>query len=84
MKRAHFAEARELLAKYLPQTRLVRARSLEKTPEQKVYLKLESELPTHSFKARGAIYALSAWAGGLAMACLLQHSGPTPGPYCRL
>jgi threonine dehydratase len=54
-----FVEARELLARHLPQTRLVRARSLEENPEEKIYLKLESELPTGSFKVRGAIYALS-------------------------
>lgn len=59
MEWKRFVEARELLSRYLPQTRLIGARSLEKTPEQKVYLKLESELPTHSFKVRGAIYALS-------------------------
>jgi threonine dehydratase len=56
---ARFVEARELLAKYLPRTRLVRAQSLERNLEQQVYLKLESELPTGSFKVRGAIYALS-------------------------
>ena len=49
-----------MLAQYLPRTRMVRAPSLEKTPEQRVYLKLESELPTNSFKVRGAIYALRA------------------------
>jgi threonine dehydratase len=52
------AAARELLAKYLPRTRLIPAQSLRKSPEQNVCLKLESELPTGSFKVRGAIYAL--------------------------
>ena len=52
------AGARELLSKYLPQTRLVAAPSLSK-PGADVYLKLESELPTGSFKPRGAIYALA-------------------------
>ena len=52
------AAARELLAKYLPRTRLIPAQSLRKFPEQNVCLKLESELPTGSFKVRGAIYAL--------------------------
>src|SRR5499425_913073 len=60
MEWARFVEARELLASYLPQTRLVAALSLRKNPSQKVYLKLESELPTGSFKVRGALYALHA------------------------
>ena len=51
-------QARELLARYLPVTRAVAARSLSSdgTP---VYLKLETDLPTGSFKPRGAIYALA-------------------------
>lgn len=48
-----------MLSPYLLRTRLVRAASLESEPEQKVFLKVESELPTGSFKVRGAIYALS-------------------------
>jgi threonine dehydratase len=51
--------ARELLSKYLPLTRLVQAQSLSRESAH-VYLKLESELPTGSFKPRGALYALSA------------------------
>jgi threonine dehydratase len=39
-------------------TRLVRAVSLS-TPGRDVYLKLETELPTGSFKVRGAVHALS-------------------------
>jgi len=58
MERGRFREAREFLAKHLPQTLLVLAPSLQKNPEQKVYLKLENELPTSSFKVRGALYAL--------------------------
>jgi len=54
-----FEDARTLLSRYLPETRLVRATSLETNSEQQVFLKLESELPTGSFKVRGAIYALS-------------------------
>src|SRR5258707_12114703 len=54
-----FSEAREVLSRYLPRTRLVRAASLEVNSKQKVFLKLESEMPTGSFKVRGAIYALS-------------------------
>jgi threonine dehydratase len=51
-------EARELLRKYLRPTRLVRAESLEDRSGAQVYLKLESDLPTDSFKPRGALFAL--------------------------
>ena len=47
-----------MLSRYLPKTRLTRAASLERNSEQHVFLKLENELPTSSFKVRGAIYAL--------------------------
>jgi threonine dehydratase len=59
MELGKFKTAREVLSKYLPKTRLVRAASLETESEQQVFLKLENELPTGSFKVRGAIYALS-------------------------
>src|SRR5260221_4300827 len=58
MELRRFSEAREVLSRYVPQTRLVRAPSLEANSKQKVFLKLESEMPTGSFKVRGAIYAL--------------------------
>lgn len=58
MERGRFREAREFLAKHLPQTLLLLAPSLQQNPQQKVYLKLENELPTSSFKVRGALYAL--------------------------
>ena len=51
--------ARELLSRFLPRTRLVEAASLIEIANVPVRLKLESELPTGSFKVRGAIYALS-------------------------
>jgi threonine dehydratase len=51
--------ARELLSRHLPRTRLVEAVSLTEIAKAPVRLKLESELPTGSFKVRGAIYALS-------------------------
>ncbi len=51
-------DARKLLRRYLRPTRLVRAESLERHSGTQVYLKLESELPTGSFKPRGALYAL--------------------------
>jgi threonine synthase len=51
-------EARELLRKYLRPTRLVRAESLERRSKGQVRLKIESDLPTGSFKPRGALFAL--------------------------
>jgi threonine dehydratase len=51
-------EAQELLAKHFATTPLARATSLD-THQRTVYLKIESELPTGSFKVRGAVYALS-------------------------
>lgn len=52
-------EAQKVLRKDLPVTRLVRADSLSKSAGEEVYLKLESDLPTGSFKPHGAVYALS-------------------------
>jgi threonine dehydratase len=51
-------EARKLLRPYLPCTRLVAAPSITRG-DRSVFLKLESELPTGSFKPRGALYALA-------------------------
>jgi threonine dehydratase len=53
------SEAREVLRKHLPITRLVPATRLGREKGCAAYLKLESELPTGSFKPRGALYALS-------------------------
>jgi threonine dehydratase len=50
---------RELLSRHLPRTRLVESASLADAARIPVRLKLESEMPTGSFKVRGAIYALS-------------------------
>jgi len=47
-------DARELLRQFIRPTRLVQAEKLGTN----VYLKLESDLPTRSFKPRGALYAL--------------------------
>jgi len=52
-------EARAFLAKYFAVTRLVAAPFLSERAEKRVYLKLETELPTGSFKVRGALYALA-------------------------
>jgi threonine dehydratase len=54
-----FLEARSILSHDLPTTRLVPAPSLSRLAGASVFLKLESELPTGSFKPRGALYALS-------------------------
>jgi threonine dehydratase len=51
--------AQEFLKQHLPQTRLVVAPSVSPPSGGKVYLKLETDLPTGSFKPRGALYALS-------------------------
>ena len=51
-------EARKLLAQYLPITPTIAARSLSRRG-MPVHLKLETELPTGSFKPRGALYALA-------------------------
>jgi threonine dehydratase len=56
---ARIEEAQRVLAGHFPVTRLVRADTLG-AGDRRVYLKLESELPTASFKVRGAVYALSA------------------------
>lgn len=50
--------ARKWLHSFLPQTRLLMAPSLSQLVGANVYLKLESELPTGSFKPRGALWAL--------------------------
>jgi len=51
-------EARELLRRFFKPTRLVSAERLGRESDAQVYLKLETDLPTRSFKPRGAIYAL--------------------------
>ena len=51
-------EAQALLAEYLPTTSLVPCSGLS-TSSAPVHLKLEIELPTNSFKPRGALYALA-------------------------
>ncbi|HEY8226174.1 MAG TPA: pyridoxal-phosphate dependent enzyme [Pyrinomonadaceae bacterium] len=51
-------EARELLRRFLRPTRLIPAEQLGRDSDTQIYLKLETELPTGSFKPRGALYAL--------------------------
>jgi threonine dehydratase len=52
-------EAQRFLAKYFAPTRLIAAPFLSQTAGRSVYLKLETELPTGSFKVRGAFWALA-------------------------
>lgn len=50
--------ARELLGRYLRPTRLIFAESLAQRSGARVHLKVETDLPTCSFKPRGAFNAL--------------------------
>jgi threonine dehydratase len=52
--------ARQFLQPHFRPTRLIAATSLNNVPHAQVHLKLESEMPTGSFKVRGALYALHA------------------------
>jgi len=52
-------EAQKFQAKYFARTRLIAAPFLGQRTAKNVYLKLETELPTGSFKVRGAFYALA-------------------------
>lgn len=51
-------DARELLRQFLQPTRLIATQRIGRDPHARIFLKLETDLPTGSFKARGAIYAL--------------------------
>ena len=56
---ATIREAQKFLAKYFAPTRLIASPFLSQRTRKNVYLKLETELPTGSFKVRGAFYALA-------------------------
>jgi threonine dehydratase len=56
---ATIREAQKFLGKYFAATRLVAAPFLSGATGRNVYLKLETELPTSSFKVRGAFWALA-------------------------
>jgi threonine dehydratase len=56
---AEIAAARKFLAGHFAPTRLVEAASLSHAAGVRAYLKLEMELPTASFKVRGAMWALA-------------------------
>jgi threonine dehydratase len=57
---ASIRQAREFLARYFAATRLVEAPFLAGQSRRRVWLKLEAELPTGSFKVRGALWGLAA------------------------
>jgi threonine dehydratase len=57
---ASIRQAREFLARYFAATRLVEAPFLAGQSMRRVWLKLEAELPTGSFKVRGALWGLAA------------------------
>jgi threonine dehydratase len=52
-------EAHSLLRRHFPPSRLLGAATLSSKAGRSVYLKMESDLPTGSFKPRGALHALS-------------------------
>ena len=51
-------KAQGFLRGRLPSSRLLRASSLHRHDHASVYLKLETEMPTGSFKVNGALFAL--------------------------
>jgi threonine dehydratase len=55
---ARIDEALLFVARHFPPTPLIEAPSLQ-THDRRVYLKLETRLPTGSFKVRGALFSLS-------------------------
>ena len=52
-------EAQRFLAERFARTRMIEAPFLSRTVNKSIYLKLETELPTGSFKVRGACWALA-------------------------
>jgi threonine dehydratase len=56
---AEILAAREFLAGHFAPTRLVEAAGVSRLAGRRVFLKLEMELPTGSFKVRGAMWALA-------------------------
>ena len=53
--------AQSLLRQVVPESRLLETGKLSRQGDGWVYLKLESESPTGSFKVRGAYHAIDAW-----------------------
>lgn len=52
------SDARDLLRRFLAPTRLVSAERIGLDSDSHIHFKLETDLPTGSFKPRGAVYAL--------------------------
>lgn len=52
------SDPRAVLASHCPQTPVVRAAALSRRTDSNVFCKVESGLPTGSFKVRGALYAM--------------------------
>src|SRR2546426_1391687 len=69
MDSAGIERARALVRDSIPVTRLVPADSLAQASAADVYLKLENEAPTSSFKCRGALHTL----------CQQARRGPVAG-----
>lgn len=51
-------DAREWLRQFLRPTRLIESQWIGRDSDTRIFLKLETDLPTGSFKPRGALYAL--------------------------
>src|SRR5260370_12193593 len=81
---ATIREAQGFLAKHFAPTRLIHAPFLSQATRTSVYLKLETELPTGSFKVRGAFWALAhrMKRGALpeVVACSTRNHGAAVGP----
>ena len=58
LDRQQVTDARKLLLRFLPPTRLIPAERIGRDTQTQIHLKLETDLPTGSFKPRGAVYAL--------------------------
>src|SRR5262249_42498927 len=59
MTYSQIQSARQVLERFLRPSRLIEAESISRLSGGPVFLKMESELPTASFKVRGAIYSLA-------------------------
>ena len=73
-------QTRALLEQYLRPTRLVSAESLSQHSAARVYLKIESDLPTGTFKVRGALNALLTTAAQRALPGVVAADPATTAP----
>jgi threonine dehydratase len=73
---AEILAARNFLAGHFAPTRLAEARGVSRVARRRVYLKLEMELPTGSFKVRGAMWALAEkWKEGAVREVVASSTG---------